>query len=176
MRNVIHIQRVIVAPIAIVLAALILFACAGSSAAVIATPTTTPTSVSTPGSTATPSTTPIGGGIVYLHVESTPAGATVRTGIQYVNNISAVTTGRVVGVSPLTVELHPTDVAQAPASSAANLVTLLRFPGYYDNLVVMNLGPGGALEPGRTYTISAKLMPLPTTKVLPHPQGAPSVL
>jgi hypothetical protein len=170
MRNVSPIQRVFVAPIAIVLAALILFACAGPSAAVIATPTSTPTSAPT----TTPSPTPIPS--VYLHVESTPAGATVQTGIQYVNNISDVRTGRVVGVSPLTVQIYPIDVSKASGSSSANLVTLLRFPGYYDNLVVMNLGPGGALEPGRTYTISAKLMPLPTTSVLPHPQGATSVL
>jgi len=176
MRNVIHIQRVFVAPIAIVLAALILLACGGTSAAVIATPTAMPTSVSTAVSTATPSPTPVAGDYVYLHVESTPAGATVRTGIQYVNNIADLTTGRVVGISPLTEPLHLADVAHAPGSSAANLVTLLQFPGYFDNIVVMSLGPGGTLESGRTYTITAKLMPLTATTVLPHPQRAPSVL
>jgi len=169
MRNDIHSQRVIVAPITLVLAALILFACSGTSAGAIPTPTSTATSVPT----ATPSPTP--NTSVHLHVESTPAGATVQTGIQYVNNISDVRTGRVVGVSPLTIQIYPIDVSRPSGSSSTNLVTLLRFPGYYDNLVVINLGPG-ALEPGRTYTISAKLMPLLTTSVMPHPQGAPSVL
>jgi hypothetical protein len=100
---------------------------------------------------------------VYLHVESTPAGATVRTGIHYVNNVADLTTGRVVGVSPLTVQLHLTDVARTPASGVANLVTVLQLPGYFDHTVVMNLGPGGTLESGRTYTITANLKRVATT-------------
>jgi hypothetical protein len=94
-------------------------------------------------------------------VESTPAGAIVRTGIQYVNNVADLTTGLVVGRTSLIVQIHAADIAVMPASGEANLVTLLQLPGYYDHVEVIGLGPRGRLEPGHTYTITAYMRPIP---------------
>ena len=137
------------------------FACDDSPSGL--TPTPTPIPTATPTATVTPTPTPTrppGAVGSFLHVDSTPAGATVRVGIQYVNGVADPTTGRIVGTTPLTVQIYASDLSIVPSSGNANLITLLQLPGYYDNWSGPELGPSGTLEAGRTYTMTVHLNPI----------------
>lgn len=137
---------------------LLLAACGESTGVVTVRPTFTPTVTPTPTMTPTPTVTPIPP--TYLHVESTPSGATVRIGLHIVNGIVDPTTGRVVGLTPLTVQIYASDVDILPSNGEGSLTTLLTLSGYFDHYAVIGLGPGGPLDPGRTYTVTAQLNPI----------------
>jgi hypothetical protein len=80
-------------------------------------------------------------------------------GIRYVNQVATPGTGRVVGRTPLTVELRPSDVQVLP-NGIGNVVCELRLAGFRPQISIIGLGEAARLESGRTYTIRAQLQPL----------------
>jgi hypothetical protein len=65
--------------------------------------------------------------------------------------------GRYVGVTPLEIELHPSDVTRCPIPGGSRSPTILYVniqmrPDYYDIGVTIGL-PDSGLEPGKTYTV-----------------------
>lgn len=92
----------------------------------------------------------------YLSISSEPSGATVEVGLKSVGNIVTIGTGRIVGATPLTVELKSSDIGVV--NEFASITILLKKEGYFDSFQVIGLGKG--IEHGKTYSINAKLTPL----------------
>ncbi|MCD4790081.1 MAG: hypothetical protein K8R37_08795 [Bacteroidales bacterium] len=94
----------------------------------------------------------------YLTVNSYPPGAEVVVGIKSINNIVRTETGRIVGVTPITVQLSSNDISYT--GNFANLVCEIRKNGYIPVMETLGLGEYGKLEPGKTYKLDVNLRPL----------------
>lgn len=92
----------------------------------------------------------------YLSISSEPSGATVEVGLKSVGNIVTPGTGRIVGATPLTVELKSSDIGVV--NEFASITILLKKEGHFDSFQVIGLGKG--IKHGKTYSINAKLNPL----------------
>lgn len=109
------------------------------------TPTPTPTAVPQP---------------TYLHLETTPAGARVEVGLQLVNNVVTPGTGRMVGVTPITLELRQSDISRLNATTY-DIYWMTQLPGYRSWVGTIVLDTGVPLQPGKTYSYTDTLAPLP---------------
>ncbi|MBC8487235.1 MAG: hypothetical protein H8D45_14495 [Bacteroidetes bacterium] len=94
----------------------------------------------------------------YLNVTSDPSGAEVVVGIKSINNIVRTETGRIVGVTPLTIQLYPSDISYD--GNFAYLICEIRKNGYIPNRDYLELGENGKIEPGKTYEIDVSLAPV----------------
>jgi hypothetical protein len=94
-----------------------------------------------------------------IHVESTPPGARIQVGLKTVNEVVDNDSGRVVGVTPLTTQLLPSDVFPGDGLIPASSVTVLLLkPGYEPSLYIIGLGGRNAhLEDGKTYQVNIHL-------------------
>jgi hypothetical protein len=149
--------------VALLATSALLAACGSSSAAsVLVPPAPSPTNTATlapiiavtipPTATAAPQPT-------YLHLETTPPGAQVEVGLQLVNNIVTPGTGRIVGVTPITIALRPSDISQLNAT-VSDIYWMTQLPGYIPWAGSIGLDTGASLEPGKTYSFQDTLAPI----------------
>jgi hypothetical protein len=90
----------------------------------------------------------------YLFVESEPAGVEVEVGIQGLDGVATPGTGRIVGKTPLKVELKPSDVT-FNGRSLAGVTTHLRKEGFVP--IWDNWGFDLGKFPGKTHTIRVRM-------------------
>lgn len=86
----------------------------------------------------------------YLFIESDPQGARVAVGVKSVGGVQKEGTGRIIGYTPVTAEILPSDVSyEGQGDAFANLNVYLTKQGYYQFIKIIDLGENGHLEKGR---------------------------
>src|SRR5262245_18287631 len=131
-------SRLIMGKLALaLLTLLVLLACGGGGTTTVlptATVGLTPTAFPTVAPTATPAP-------ALLQVASSPSGATVEVGLQPVGGVYMAGTGRVVGLTPLTVALQVSDVSIV--GGVASIVFDVPNTGYRPSDTLIGLSMGG---------------------------------
>jgi hypothetical protein len=94
----------------------------------------------------------------YAMVESNPPGAQVEVGMKSSGGVVQYGSGRMVGSTPVKVELKASDVVMT--GSNGNIYFRLIKTGYFESVHILGLGTGGKLEPGKTYSVFVTLKPL----------------
>jgi hypothetical protein len=143
----------------------VLLACgSGGTAIGLGSPSASPTNTATPVPivvvtlTPTPTATAVPQP-TSLHVETTPPGAQMEVGLQLVNNIVTPGTGRMVGVTPLTIELRQSDISRLN-DTTSDIYWMTQLPGYVPCGSFIELTTGAPLEPGMTYSSHCTLTPI----------------
>ncbi len=98
----------------------------------------------------------------YLIITSNPPGAQVEVGVHNLNYVTTFGNGRMVGPTPLKVQIFDSDLekipeASHPGNSHYTLTCNITIAGLGKNIFILSLGSKG-LEPGKTYSIEADIM------------------
>jgi hypothetical protein len=94
-----------------------------------------------------------------LSITSDPPGATVEVGVHSVYGVYTEGTGRMVGTTPLTVTVYPSDVDWINGYGSIN--TEMKLDGYRGYFYMLgDFGGRDGFESGKTWNINVKLTPI----------------